>query len=43
MTNIIEMKNIHKFYKNGNETLEENYGVEPDATKIRYEIMQNGK
>ncbi|MDE6566982.1 MAG: ABC transporter ATP-binding protein [Lachnospiraceae bacterium] len=87
MTNIIEMKNIHKFYKNGteslealkgvsfalkqgeilaimgssgsgkstllhiigamdtadegeiylNETLEENYGVEPDATKIRYE------
>lgn len=87
MTNIIEMKNIHKFYTNGNEslealkgvsfalrqgemlaimgssgsgkstllhimgamdtadegdiylneTLEENYGVEPDATRIRYE------
>lgn len=87
MANIIEMKNIHKFYKNGNEslealkgisftlkqgeilaimgssgsgkstllhivgamdaadegeiylngTLEEKYGVEPDATKIRYE------
>ena len=87
MTNIIKMKNIHKFYKNGteslealkgvsfalkqgeilaimgssgsgkstllhiigamdtadegeiylNETLEKNYGVEPDATKIRYE------
>lgn len=87
MENIIEMKNIHKFYKNGNEslealkgisftlkqgeilaimgssgsgkstllhivgamdaadegeiylngTLEEKYGVEPDATKIRYE------
>jgi len=87
MTNIIEVKDIHKFYKNGNETLEalkgisfalkqgeilaimggsgsgkstllhimgtmdvadegeiylngileKNYGVEPDATKIRYE------
>lgn len=86
MANIIEIKNIHKFYKNGNETLEalkgisfslkqgeilaimgssgsgkstllhiigamdvadkgkiylngkleKNYGVEPDATKIRY-------
>ena len=89
MTNIIEMKNIHKFYTNGNESLhalkgvsfalkqgeilaimgssgsgkstllhiigtmdvanegeiyldgvlEEKYGVEPDATRIRYEKM----
>jgi len=87
MSNIIEMKNIHKFYKNGDESLEalkgvsfaleqgeilaimgssgsgkstllhiigamdvadegdiylngtkeEKYGVEPDATRIRYE------
>ena len=27
MTNIIEMKDIHKFYKNGNETLEALKGI----------------